>query len=206
MLYVFGFERTAVVLSDLYFVDPNPMKGQESPEHGVRLEVRAITPGPLEGSIYSAQPIEIGDLIWRADLLESVDGPPGSFDRTHHHPGVSRGLEPGGRVFDRDLSAAPVEWVGQQLADLEGILERAGAGGDPADAGDAESLRDCLAEVLEALGRLIAASRSASWAARPRAADECPRRRLTRPVRWARPDHPQPRSQAGYQRSPGAKR
>ena len=156
MLYVFGFERTAVVLSDLYFVDPNPMKGQESPEHGVRLEVRAITPGPLAGSIYSAQPIEIGDLIWRADLLESVDGPPGSFDRTHHHPGVSRGLEPGRRVFDRDLSAAPVEWVGQQLADLEGILERAGAGGDPADAGDAESLRDCLAEVLEALGRLIA--------------------------------------------------
>ena len=48
-------------------------------------------PGPLQGSIYAARPIEIGDLIWRADLLESVDGPPGSFDRTHHHPGVSRG-------------------------------------------------------------------------------------------------------------------
>ena len=24
MLYVFGFQRTAVVLSDLYFVDPDP--------------------------------------------------------------------------------------------------------------------------------------------------------------------------------------
>jgi hypothetical protein len=161
VLYVFGFERTAVVLSDLYFVDPNPRKGQESPEHGVRLEVRAITPGPLKGSIYSAQRIQIGDLIWRADLLESVDGPPGSFDRAHHHPGVSRGLEPGKRVFDAKLSAAPVEWVGNQLADLEGILERAGAGGDPADpadaadAADAQSLRDCLPEVLEALGRLI---------------------------------------------------
>jgi len=155
VLYVFGFERTAVVLSDLYFVDPNPAKGQEGPEHGARLEVRAITPGPLQGSIYSAQPIEIGDLIWRADLLESVDGPSGSFDRTHHHPGVSRGLEPGNRVFDRKLSAAPVEWVGDQLADLEGLLEQAGAGGAPADAADAQSLRDCLPEVLEALGRLI---------------------------------------------------
>ena len=155
MLYVFGFERTAVVLSDLYFVDPNPIKGQESPEHGVRLEVRVITPGPLRGSIYSAQPIEIGDLIWRADLLESVDGPAGSFDRTHHHPGVSRGLEPGRRVFDRELSAAPVEWVGDQLADLEGILDRAGVGGDPAGPADAQSLRRCLPEVLEALGRLI---------------------------------------------------
>ena len=155
MLYVFGFERIAVVLSDLYFVDPHPHKGQEGPEHGVRLEVRVITPGPLKGSIYSAQPIEIGDLIWRADLLESVDGPPGSFDRTHHHPGVSRGLEPGRRAFDRKLSAAPVEWVGDQLADLEGILERAGVGGDPADPVDAQSLRDCLPEILEALGRLI---------------------------------------------------
>jgi hypothetical protein len=156
VLYVFGFQRTAVVLSDLYFVDPDPeIKGQERPEHGARLEVRAITPGALQGSIYSAQPIEIGDLIWRADLLESVDGPPGSFDRTHHHPGVSRGLEPGKRVFDRKLSAAPVEWVGDQLADLEGLLKQAGAGGTPADAADAQSLRDCLPEVLEALGRLI---------------------------------------------------
>ena len=49
VLYVFGFERTAVVLSDLYFVDPDPLEGQESPEHGVRLEVRAINPGPLQG-------------------------------------------------------------------------------------------------------------------------------------------------------------
>ena len=157
MLYVFGFQRTAVVLSDLYFVDPDPkFEGQESPEHGVRLEVRKITPGPLQGSIYSAQTIEIGDLIWRADLLESVDGPPGSFDRTHHHPGVSRGgLEPGRRVFDEGLSTAPVEWVGAQLADLEALLDQAGAGGDPADAADAQSLRDCLHEVLESLDRLL---------------------------------------------------
>jgi len=156
VLYVFGFQRTAVVLSDLYFVDPDPkIKGQESPEHGVRLEVRKITPGPLQGSIYSAQPIEIGDLIWRVDLLESVDGPPGSFDRTHHHPGVSRGLEPGKRVFDQGLSAAPVEWVGAQLADLEALLDQAGVGGDPADGADAQSLRDCLHEVLESLDRLL---------------------------------------------------
>ena len=49
MLYVFGFERTAVVLSDLYFVDPHPMPGQESPEHGVRLEVRQLSAGELAG-------------------------------------------------------------------------------------------------------------------------------------------------------------
>ena len=128
MLYVFGFERTAVVLSDLYFVDPHPMPGQESPEHGARLEVRQLSAGELKGSIYSAQPIEIGELIWRADLLESVDGTPGSFDRTHHHPVAEHGWEPGHRVFERELSAFPVEWVGAKLADLEGLLAQAGRG------------------------------------------------------------------------------
>ena len=50
MLYVFGFERTAVVLGDLYFVDPDPkIEGQESPEHGVRLEVRTDHPRPAAG-------------------------------------------------------------------------------------------------------------------------------------------------------------
>ncbi len=155
MLYMFGFERSAVVLSDLYFVDPHPMPGQESPEHGVRLEVRRLAPGKLKGSIYSAQPIEVGELIWRADLLESVDGRPGSFDRTHHHPNVSQGWEPGPRVFERELSAFPVEWVGAKLADLEGLLAQAGAGGRPADARDAQALRNTLPEILNALTRLL---------------------------------------------------
>jgi len=154
VLYAFGFERTSVVLSDLYFVDPNPLKGQESPERGVRLEVRLLDRGELKGSIYSAQPIEIGGLVWRVDLLESADGPPGSFDRTHHHPGV-QGWEPGHRIFDPGLSADPVGWLGARLSDLEGVLEAAGMGGDPADHGDAESLRQCLPEILAAVTRLL---------------------------------------------------
>ena len=154
MLYVFGFERTAVVLSDLYHVDPDPMKGQESPEHGVRLEVRLLSAGELKGGIYSAQPIEIGELIWRADLLESVDGRPGSFDRTHHHPVIEDGWEPGPRVFERELSAFPVEWVGSRLADLDGLLAQSGVP-VPADARDAQSLRSCLPEILNAVNRLL---------------------------------------------------
>ena len=55
MLYVFGFERTGVVLSDLYFIDPHPIEGQESPERGVRLEVRLLVRGELKGSIYTAR-------------------------------------------------------------------------------------------------------------------------------------------------------
>lgn len=50
VLYVFGFDRTAVVLSDLYLVDPDPIEGQEGPEHGVRLEVRRLSAGELKGA------------------------------------------------------------------------------------------------------------------------------------------------------------
>ncbi|MGH3825762.1 MAG: hypothetical protein ACRDQX_01100 [Pseudonocardiaceae bacterium] len=34
MLYAFGFARIAVVMGDLYFVDPDPLPGQEGAERG----------------------------------------------------------------------------------------------------------------------------------------------------------------------------
>lgn len=154
MLYAFGFERFGVVVGDLYFVDPRPLRGQESAERGVRLEVRLLEPGELKGSIYSARPIEVGQPVWRADLLESADGPAGSLDRAHHHPAFS-GWEPGRRVFDPELSASPVTWVGEQLADLEGLAGRAGLAADDTLAADAKSLRDCLPEVMDAVSRLL---------------------------------------------------
>jgi hypothetical protein len=168
MLYAFGFERVSVLISDLYFIDPEPLEGQESAERGVRLEVRMLDRGELQGSIYSAQPIGIGRPAWRADLLESVDSPPGSLDRAHHHPAFA-GWEPGHRVFDAELSADPVRWVGAQLADLEGLLRRSGIGigrdespaGDGSSAGDgplardAESVRGCLPEIMAAVERLL---------------------------------------------------
>ena len=154
MLYVFGFERIGVVLCDLYFVDPNPVKGQEGAERGVRLEVRRLDRGELQGSIYSAQPIDVRQPIWRVDLLESVAGPPGSFDRTHHHPAF-REWEPGSRVFVEELSANPLEWLGAQLQDLEGVLERAGVPPDDTTATDAAALRDCTPEILRVADRLL---------------------------------------------------
>src|SRR5437588_12540552 len=109
MLYLFGFERIGVVVSDLYFRDPNPAPGQEGAERGVRLEIRTLERGELHGSIYSAQPIAVEQPIWRVDLLETVSGPPGSFDRAHHHPRF-RGWEPGRRQFVEALSPRPLEW------------------------------------------------------------------------------------------------
>ncbi len=154
MLYAFGFERLGVVVGDLYFVDPRPAPGQEGAERGVRLEVRVLRPGELQGSIYSARPIEIGEPVWRADLLEAADGPPGSLNRAHHHPAFS-GWNPGHRVFDRGLSAGAVQWVGEQLSDLGALLERAGVSDDGAFAADAESLHACVPEIQATVQRLL---------------------------------------------------
>ncbi len=159
VLYAFGFERVGVVVGDLYFVDPNPGEGQEGPEHGVRLELRALGRGELKGTIYSAQPIEVGQPIWRADLLESVAGPPGSFDRTHHHPRFT-GWNPGRRAYVKEMSADPLGWLGTQLADLGALLASAGVPAEAAGPSDAADLRRAVPEIVDATRRLLDKVRS----------------------------------------------
>jgi hypothetical protein len=154
MLQAFVFERVGVVVGDLYFLDPHPRPGQEGPEHGVRLELRVFDRGELKGTIYSAMPIEVGRPIWRVDLLESVDGTPGSFNRTHHHPKFTDDWNPSPRAFVRELSADPLGWLAGQLADLPAILDRAGVPQDVADPSDAASLRD-IAPAIVGVARMM---------------------------------------------------
>jgi hypothetical protein len=168
MLYVFGFERVGVVVGDLYFVDPAPTKGQEGAEHGVRLELRLLERGELKGSIYSAQPIEVGRPVWRADFLESVDGKLGSFDRTHHHP-VFSAWDPSRRVFARELSADPLGWLAGKLKDLDGLLAEAGFPADIAGPDDAQELRDVAPEIVDATRRLLDRVRAGELGNPPRA-------------------------------------
>ncbi len=154
MLQLFGFDRIGVVVGDIYFVDPHPRDGQEGAERGVRLEVRMLQPGDLNGSIYSSRPIEVAEPVWRADLLETADGPPGSLNRAHHHPGV-KNWEPGRRVFDPAMTADPVSWVGTQLTDLEGLLGAAGIEVDENLAADAQSLRAVVPQVQRVVGAML---------------------------------------------------
>ena len=135
------------------------MKGQEGAEHGVRLELRVLGRGELQGSVYSAQPIEVGSPVWRADLLESVGGRPGSFDRTHHHPAFT-GWNPGRRVFVNELSADPLGWLAGQLADLDALLEVAGVPPTTAGPDDARDLREAVPEIVDAARRLLGKVRS----------------------------------------------
>jgi len=154
MLQVFGFDRIGVVVGDIYFVDPAPAKGQEGAEHGVRLEVRMLEPGEVTGSIYASRPIHIAEPVWRAGLLESVDGTPGSLNRAHHHPHM-RDWEPRKRVFDRELSSDPVGWVGTMLSDLEGLLGQADIEIDETLAADADKLRGAVPDVQRAVSSML---------------------------------------------------
>ncbi len=169
MLYAFGFERIGVVVSDLYFVDPNPGPGQEGAERGVRLEIRMLEPGELTGSVYSSRPIQVDRPVWRADLLEAADAP-GSLNRAHHHPGF-HGWEPGRRVFDPELSASPVQWVGNQLTDLGKLLRQAGIEPDEQLAGDAAGLRAAAGEITDVVARLLAKVNAGQAAQAPADAD-----------------------------------
>lgn len=154
MLWTLAFDRIGVVVSDIWFSDPNAAAGQEGAERGVRLELRMFERDELKGSPYSAVPIRVDRPVWRLDLLETVESEPGSLNRAHHHPRF-HGWEPGHRVFVEELSADPVSWVRDRFAAIEGVLDEAGI--DPAELGpDVERLRDAGPEVVATVEHLLA--------------------------------------------------
>jgi len=156
VLWTLTFDRAGVAISDLYFVDPNLDQGDEGAERGVRLELRIFERDELKGSVYSAVPIRIDRPIWRVDMLETVDSTPGSLNRAHHHPKF-HGWDPGMRVFDEELSADPRSWIRKQLADIDGVLERAGVSPDELGPDDVSSLRAAADKIAAELDEQLAA-------------------------------------------------
>lgn len=161
MLWSLVFDRVGVVLSDLYFVDPNLDQGDDGAERGVRLELRLFERDELKGSVYSATPIRVDAPIWRVDMLETVDSAPGSLNRAHHHPKF-HGWEPGRRVFVEELSADPRTWIRKQFANIEQVLGDAGV--DVGELGpDVDALRasgDKVAAELDFMLAEVAAGRA----------------------------------------------
>lgn len=154
MLYVIGLDETAVVVGDVFFVDPDPEPGQQGAESGVRVEVRRLEPSALPGSIYSARPIGLQGPLARIDLFETFPEGRGSKDRVHYHPSCQE-WEPGVRRFDPELSADPLGWLAKQLSaggGLLGLADRVGR--------DAEALSQRADEVVGAVDRIWSAVRS----------------------------------------------
>src|ERR1700742_5366497 len=90
MLAAFGFETLGVVVGDMFFVDPSPLEGQETPERGVRLELRLVDRAAPQGSIYAGVPIAFTRPVWRGGLFGAPQSPPRALDPAHHHPPVQR--------------------------------------------------------------------------------------------------------------------
>ena len=166
MLAAFGFETLGVVVGDMFFVDPSPMTGQETPERGVRLELRLVDRAKPQGSIYAGVPIAFNRPVWRVDLFGSTESPPGTLDRAHHHPRFD-GWEPGRRHFVPELSADPVSWLADQLADPAAVLARAGVEPDAVTEADTTGLAAAAPEIVAAVKRMLDAVRERELAPAP---------------------------------------
>ena len=155
----FGFDTIAVVVSDLYLLDPGEVHGAE---RGVRLEVRLVERDLGPDALFAASPVTLGRPLWRADLLEAVDQP-ATLDRAHHHTDFA-GWEPGEREFT-DMAGDPVGWVTARLDDLDSVLGPVG----PGLAGDVARVRQAVPEIRAAIERLLGGIRARPLTAFPAA-------------------------------------
>jgi hypothetical protein len=165
MLSSVSFDKIAVTIEDIYFLDPVQKPDNEGPERGVRVELRLLDRLPHQGSVYAAQPFGMGTVIWRADLLESVAAGPGSADRMHYHPHMTDS-EPGDRVFDTAIPADPIGWLTGQLSSLDNLLAGK-VDGVEAFAADAAALRSEAPHIGSTVSMMLERVRAGELAREP---------------------------------------
>jgi hypothetical protein len=157
MRHVFVFDHIAVVVGPWW--EPG-----DPPERGARVELRMRTNEPHRGSPSAAQRIVIDEPLFRADLFDRIDAPPGNLRAAHFHAGFD-GVEPRDRQWPAELRAYPTRWLQEQLADLAALLAQSRAQ-PPVDASavarDAEALRDALPAIVAAVEATWARVRAAS--------------------------------------------
>ncbi len=123
------FEKLAVSVTRVDFVDPAIAHEPDVRERGVRIEVRPVA-SVVDGSIYGSATTTVQPAVCRIDFLESA---PLAADRMHWHPKMPNG-EPGDRTFDRGMPADPVRWLTTFLRDdLVAFLAQAGVATAPED-------------------------------------------------------------------------
>ncbi len=117
-----------------------------------RVEVRLLELAPKRGSRFAAERVVLDQPVFRADLFDQTDSPPGNLKSAHFHPGFN-GIEPCDRHWDPAIKQDPTTWLAGELNDLAGLLERAGA--DVADAPwlgpDGDALRAVVPDIVSAV-------------------------------------------------------
>ena len=122
------------------------------PERGARVEVRLLADEPKRGSRFAAERVVIDEPVFRADLFDQVDGPPGNLRSAHFHPRFD-GIEPSDRHWDEAIQLDATRWLAAQLGDLRGLLAQSGVdiAGAPWLDGDAAALRAAVPNVVAAV-------------------------------------------------------
>jgi len=145
MQQAFVFEKVAVLVGPWH----EPMT---PPQRGARVEVRLLADEPRRGTRSAAQRMVIDQPVFRADLFDQVDDPPGNLRSAHFHPRFD-GVEPCERHWSDALRADPTGWLAGQLGDLRRLLESSGVdvAGAPWLDVDATALRDALPAIVAAV-------------------------------------------------------
>src|ERR1700680_4691941 len=99
MLQAFVFENVAVLVGP--WDEP-----ADPPEQGTRIEVRLTDLEPHRGSLSAAQRVVIDQPVFRADLFDRMDSPPGNLLSAHFHPTFD-GVEPCDRIWSDEIKHDP---------------------------------------------------------------------------------------------------
>ena len=148
MRQAFVFEGVAVLVGPWH----EPM---DPPERGARVEVRLLGAEPRRGTRFAAQKVVIDRPLFRADLFDQIDKPPGNLSAAHFHPRFE-GVEPSTRVWQEEIQKEPTRWLVGELEDLPRLIERSGI-----DVGEAPWLERDTRELRRAIPAIIDAVKAA---------------------------------------------
>lgn len=148
MQVAFVAENVAVLVRHWYEI------GTEDNEHGTRVEIRRVSRPDHIGSESAAQPITLDLPLWRADIFDALDEPPGNLARAHFHP-TFEGVEPVDRHWDHALRSDWRDWLTGQLSDLSTLLADAPVQPDPVADGMAIAAR--IPVILEVAASMLGA-------------------------------------------------
>ena len=153
---VWTFDRLAVAVRRVDFLDPALTGQPDVRERGVRVEIKPAR-SQARGSVYASDIVTLDQAMCRCDFLESG---PGKADRMHWHSEMADG-EPGDRKFEAGMPTDPRGWLTSFLrSGLADFLSRSGH--------DITSYIDDLAEIgdtADEIGRAL--DEGLSWAREP---------------------------------------
>jgi hypothetical protein len=161
MIRAFVFAESAVLVRHWVEIDAETA----AMEHGARMELRRLDIQPQRGSGSAAQAFVIDRPVWRVDLFDRLDAPPGNYNAAHYHPCFD-GDEPSDREFSLDLTADPLAWVRRRLSDIPATYAASNvrlAAGEGDDAERIQASADLITEAVAAVLPIQCESGQQCW-------------------------------------------